>query len=119
MTVTHGESGAPYRAIGETIRKARVERGLSQAKAAREAGIARGYWIKLEQGMHFPDSTWPAIARVLELDPRLFERSEEYEDPLDGRVEELDRKIKAQQKRIAKLEKALAGLLAPQVRNGR
>ena len=46
------------------MRKARIERGLSQAKAAREAGIARGYWIKLEQGMHFPENTWQSIAKV-------------------------------------------------------
>lgn len=110
MTVIR-ESGAPYRAIGETIRKARILRGLSQAKAARQAGIARGYWIKLEQGLHFPDNTWPAIAKVLELDPSLFVRAETYEDPLDDRVEELARTIKAQQRRIAKLEKALAELL--------
>ena len=40
--------------FGETLRRLRKKRGLTQAELASKAGVSRGYLIRLEQGKQDP-----------------------------------------------------------------
>ncbi len=63
--------------LGPALRKARSAAGLSQAKAAKRAGVSRALWQQLESGER-PDGrplrpkpvSLTLVARSLDLDPR-------------------------------------------------
>lgn len=63
--------------LGPALRRARHAAGLSQAKAAKRAGVSRALWQQLESGER-PDGrplrpkpvSLTLVARSLELDPR-------------------------------------------------
>lgn len=58
------------KAIGIAIAQIRVERDMSQAKAAQSAGISRGQWGKLETGIHWPSRrSMAAICDGLDVAP--------------------------------------------------
>lgn len=51
-----------YEKIAAAIKKARLERGWTQERAAQEIGTSRIHWIRWEQGLHRPN---PEYARRL------------------------------------------------------
>jgi len=56
--------------FGGAMRKARNQKGISQAQLAFDAGLDRSYISKLETGIYQPSiSTLFAIAEVLEVSP--------------------------------------------------
>jgi|SRR6266850_1670075 len=61
---------------------------LSQAEAARRAGISRETWNRIERGKQLPDPVnIPAIARVLKADVLRLYRRARYEVPLDLQID--------------------------------
>lgn len=56
---------ARYPQIGAAIKSARLRNGYSQSYCARETGMARFHWIRLEQGLHRPAFYAAAIAALL------------------------------------------------------
>src|SRR4051794_14673386 len=56
---------ARYPQIGAAIKSARLRKGYSQSRCARETGMARFHWIRLEQGLHQPKQYAASIADLL------------------------------------------------------
>jgi transcriptional regulator with XRE-family HTH domain len=53
--------------LGETVREARIRKGLTQAKLARMAGVSRRHLAALEKGANVSISVLKKVAAVLEL----------------------------------------------------
>lgn len=52
--------------IGKNIKRARMDRGLTQEALARKAGLSLGYLARIEIGGHdLPISTLAGLAKVL------------------------------------------------------
>lgn len=56
--------------FGKKLKKAREEMGLSQEDVAKAAGIASGYYARVERGKHNPSSSvLGRICKVLKIEP--------------------------------------------------
>src|SRR5687768_14704187 len=53
--------------LGETIREARIRKGLTQARLAKMAGVSRRHLAALEKGANVSVSILQRVANVLEL----------------------------------------------------
>src|ERR1041385_3354955 len=53
--------------LGETVREARIRKGLTQARLARMAGVSRRHLAALEKGANVSISVLKKVAAVLEL----------------------------------------------------
>src|SRR5215210_8061591 len=53
--------------LGETIREARIRKGLTQARLAKMAGVSRRHLAALEKGANVSVSILQRVAAVLEL----------------------------------------------------
>lgn len=71
------EARARLRALGEAVRNARLERGVSQEKLAFESGLDRTFISAIERGVRNPSVlSLCALADALELDAGdLFRRT--------------------------------------------
>lgn len=59
--------------IGQLIKTARGEKGLTQAELARKARLSRSYIADIEQGRYTPSlKTSVALAKILSLDLNLL-----------------------------------------------
>jgi transcriptional regulator with XRE-family HTH domain len=88
--------GGMMMSLAETIRSARLERGLTKNAVAESVGVSPAYWDKIEKGESIPTVDVAArIKKVMELPAEIFFQSSEA--LTSG---EMDRALETQAKQL-------------------
>jgi transcriptional regulator with XRE-family HTH domain len=79
-------------APGETIRRARQEARLTQARLAGELGVHKNTVADWEKGKYFPDRHWAALNKLLHINLRPPGAAESRPEPIPDEVLQVIRK---------------------------